>query len=270
MYTYRLPPQTGVSGWPDHARIESVRTPSAQRLRLLGLLGLALLLAGCQAVPFPPVAIPPAQAAEPRLEVGDTWIYRHTDGYTKFPRGVFTHTVTAIAGDAVTVQVKSEDGRTVATDRYTRGWNWLERPMTNIQRFRFDPPYAAFHFPLTADKSWSEYSRATDTATGKTYDLARVDGKVSGWQRVTVPAGAFDAILVRRAAYSGVATFDRTQEYINEDDWYAPAVNNVVAGSYRSNYKNKNENSDSGGGNSGWYENDWTLVELIEYRPARK
>jgi hypothetical protein len=237
--------------------------------RALGALWLVILLAGCQAVPFPPVANPPAQADAPRLEVGDTWIYRHTDGYTKLPRGAFTHTITAITGDAVTVQVKAEDGRVVATDRYTRGWNWLERPMTNTQRFRYDPPYAAFQFPLTADKSWSGYMHTTDTASGKTYDLARVDGKVSGWQRVTVPAGAFDAVLVHRAAYSGASTFERSQEFITEDDWYAPAVNNVVVGSYRSLYKDKTQNGDEGG-NSGWYDNYWTLVELVEYRPARK
>lgn len=229
---------------------------------------LALLLAGCQSA-YMPAVNPPAQAELPRLEVGDTWIYRHTDGYTKLPRGTFTHTITAIAGDAVTVQVKAADGTTVTTDRYTRGWNWLERPMTNIQRFRYDPPYAAFQFPLATDNSWSQYMHAIDTTTGTTYDLARVDGKVSGWQRVTVPAGAFDAIVVRRSAYSGVSTFDRSQEFITEDDWYAPAVNNVAVGSYRSGYKDKRQNGDDGG-NNGWYENDWTLVELVEYRPARK
>ena len=210
-----------------------------------------------------------AQADQPRLEVGDSWTYRHTDGYTKLPRGTFTHTITAITGGAVTVQVNAEDGRTVATDRYTPGWNWLERPMTNIQRFRYDPPYAAFRFPLAIDKSWSQYMNATDVTTGKSYDLARVDGKVSGWQRVTVPAGEFDAIFVRRSAYSGASTFERTQEYISEDDWYAPAVNNVVVGSYRSLYRDITQNGDEGG-NSGWYENDWTLVELVEYRPVRK
>lgn len=235
--------------------------------RALGALWLVILLAGCQA-PFPPAANPPAQADPPRLEVGDAWVYRYTDGYTKLPRGTFTHTITAIAGNVVIVQVKAEDGRVIETDGYTRDWNWLDRPMTNIQRFRYDPPYAAFRFPLAVDKSWSEYTRATDTATGKTYDLARVDGKVSSWQRVTVPAGSFDAIFVQRAAYSGASTFERTQEFITEHDWYAPAVNNVAAGSYRSQYRDKTQNGDDG--KSGWYDNDWTVVELVKYLPARR
>jgi len=234
--------------------------------RGLSALWLVVLLAGCQTGPYPPAANPPARADAPQLAVGDTWIYRHTDGYTQLPRGTFTHTISAIAGDVVTVQVTAENGSVVASDQFTRDWNWLDKPMTNIQRFRYAPPYRAFQFPLQTDARWSVQMKATDVAAGRTYDLARVDGKVDGWKRVTVPAGTFDAVSVRRAAYSGVETFGRTQEYIVEDDWYAPAVNNVVAGSYRSEYKDKTQNGEL---DDGWRRNDWTRVELVEYRPAR-
>ncbi|HEV8520229.1 MAG TPA: hypothetical protein VGQ54_16755 [Burkholderiales bacterium] len=232
-----------------------------------GVLVLAIVLAGCQASPFPPAANPPAQADSPRLAVGDAWVYRHTDGYTKLPRGTFAHTISAIAGDVVTVQVTAENGSIVATDQFTRDWNWLDKPMTNIQRFRYAPPYQAFQFPLKTDSKWSVQMKATDVTKSKIYELARVDGKAVGWQRVAVPAGAFDSMLVHRAAYSGVETFERTQEYITEDDWYAPAVNNVVFGSYRSLYRDKTQNGDM---DDGWRNGDWMLVELLEYRPARR
>jgi len=236
-------------------------------LRGLGAIGLVVLLAACQMGPFPPAENPPAQADAPRLAVGDTWIYRHTDGYTKLPRGTFIHTISALDGDVVTVQVTAENGSVVASDRFTRDWNWLDKPMTNLQRFRYAPAYRAFQFPLQADSRWSVQMKATDVATGSSYELARVDGRVDGWKRVTVPAGTFDAVAVHRAAYSGVETFDRTQEYIVEDDWYAPAVNNVVAGSYRSIYRDKTQNGEM---DDGWRGNDWTRVELVEYRPAHK
>jgi hypothetical protein len=233
-----------------------------------GLCALAfiMLLAGCQSA-FPPALNPPAQAESPRLEIGDAWVYRYTDGFTKLPRGTFTHTISAIAGNVVTVEVKSGDGRVAATDRYTRDWNWLERPMTNTQRFRFDPAYPALTFPLASGKIWSGYMRTTDVADGASYDLARVDGKAADWQRVTVPAGAFDAIAVERQAYSGAPSRTRSQEYITERDWYAPAVNNIVMGSYRSEYRDKTKGDEE---LSSWFLNDWTLVELVEYRPARR
>ena len=222
-------------------------------------------LTGCQSA-FPPAADQSARAEPPRLALGDTWIYRHTDGYTKFTRGTWTQKITAINGDVVTVQIAA-DGKVVRTDQFTRDWNWLDKPMTNIQRFRYQPPYAAFRFPLMPSESWSEYMQATDVATGQTYKLARVDGRVRSWQRVTVPAGAFDAIEVYRNAYSGVETFWRTQEYTREEEWYSPAVNNVVYASYRSTYKDKTQNGEV---DTGWRANDWTIVELLEYRPAQR
>ena len=236
-------------------------------LRGLGVIGFVVLLAGCQMGPYPPAVNPPAQADAPQLAVGDTWIYRHTDGYTQLPRGTYTHTISALVGDVVTVQVTAENGSVVASDQFTRDWNWLEKPMTNIQRFRYAPAYRAFQFPLQADSRWSVRMKATDVAAGTTYNLARVDGEVDGWKRVTVPAGTFDAVAVHRFAYSGVETFERTQEYIVESDWYAPAVNNVVAGSYRSEYRDKTQNGEM---DDGWRSNDWTRIELVEYRPARK
>jgi hypothetical protein len=106
-----------------------------------------------------------------------------------------------------------------------------------------------------------------DVADQKAYDLARVDGRVLDWQRVTVPAGSFDAVRVERFAFSGVNTYRRTQEVIRERDWYAPAVNNIVVGSYRSEYRDLTL---AGEDDTGWVNNDWTLVELLEYRPAQK
>jgi hypothetical protein len=224
------------------------------------------LLTGCQSTAFPPAASPPAQAVAPRLAVGDVWLYRHTDAYTKMPRGVFTHAITAINGNTVSVRVTNETAVVVANDQFTRDWNWLERPLTNLQRFRYTPAYPAFRFPLAPGAQWSAQLSILDVADGKTYNLARVDAKALDWQRVTVPAGSFDAIRVERFAFSGVSSQWRTQEIIRESDWYAPAVNNIVAGAYRSEYRDLTALGDD---SPGWTENDWTLVELIEYRPVK-
>jgi hypothetical protein len=226
---------------------------------------LLLLLAGCQSS-FPPALNAPAQAESPKLSVGDSWVYRYSDGFTQQTRGNFTHTITAIAGDVVTVEIKSADGRLVRTDRYTRDWNWLEHPMTNLQPFKFEPAYPALSFPLASGKSWGVATRATDVANGENYDFGRIEGKASDWQRVTVPAGAFDAIHVQRTAYAGTQTSERSQDYITERDWYAPAVNNMVMSSYRSIYIDKA----SGVCIDATRPKDWTLLELVEYRPARR
>jgi hypothetical protein len=222
-------------------------------------------LAGCQTAAYPPAANPPAQAEAPRLAVGDRWVYSHTDAYTKLPRGVFTHTITAIDGNTVSVQVSNDAGNVVATHQFTRDWNWLDKPLTNLQRFRYSPPYRAFAFPLKPGAEWSVQMQITDMADLKTYNLAQVSGKALDWQRVSVPAGNFDAVRVERIAYSGVNNQWRNQETIRESDWYAPAVNNIVAGSYRSEYRDLTMLGDD---SPGWTENDWTLIELLQYLPV--
>jgi hypothetical protein len=222
-----------------------------------------LMLAGCQDLQVAPQAQSTAIAERPRLSIGDRWTYRHTDGYTGLPAGVFTHTITAIEGGIVTVQIRNEAGAVIATNQFDHDWNWLVKPMTNLRRFRYAPPYRAFRFPLEPGARWSEQMSLTDVADEKVYAPAQVDGSVHDWRRVTVPAGAFDAIRVERAAYSGNVNFQRSQEYINEVDWYSPATNNIVAGSYRSRYRDINSRIDMG-----WRNGDWTQIELLEYRPA--
>ena len=108
--------------------------------------------------------------------------------------------VTAVEGDAVTVQLRHE-GRD-SMQRYTRDLNWRERPMTNLQNFRYDPPYPALPFPLEAGKTWQAYVNATDPATGRV-NRVRIDGTVLGWERVKVSAGEFDALKVQRMVYAG-------------------------------------------------------------------
>jgi hypothetical protein len=39
----------------------------------------------------------------------------------------------------------------------------------------------------------------------------------------------------------------------------------VVFATYRSSYKDKTQNGEM---DDGWRSNDWTVVELVDYRPA--
>ena len=186
------------------------------------------------------------------------------DGYTKLPRGKLEYRVNSVQGDTVTVGLQ-HDGRQT-TQRYTRDWNWRERPMTNLQNFRYEPAYAALPFPLEAGKTWQAYVQATDPATGKV-NRVRIDGKVLGWERVKVPAGEFDTILVRRLVYAGNADTARGEENISEYDWYSPALGGIVKHASSSSYYDKMQSCD-GRYCSAWVKNNWNVVELLSH-PAR-
>ncbi len=229
------------------------------------LLAALLLAAGCAtSLPQTPPAGVPAQVTAPGIRAGDDWKYSLHDGYTKLPRGTLDYRVNSVQGDTVTVQLLHE-GRE-STQLYTRDWNWRERPMTNLQNFRYDPPYPALPFPLEAGKTWRAYVKAIDPASGRA-NRVRIDGKVLGWERVKVPAGEFDAIVVRRTVYAGNADYSRGEETISEFDWYSPRLGGIVKHASASAYFDKMRGCDERFC-SAWVKNDWNVVELLSH-PAR-
>jgi hypothetical protein len=202
----------------------------------------------------------PAQASPPAVRAGDEWKYSLRDGHTKLPRGALEYRVTAVEGDAVTVQLRHEGQET--TQRYTRDLNWLERPMTNLQTFRYDPPYPALPFPLEAGKTWRAFVKATDPATGRV-NRVRIDGKVLGWERVKVPAGEFDALVVQRVVYAGNPDHFLSEEYITEIDWYSPGAGGIVRHSSRSGHLDTRLACDRICNQ--WVDSGWNVAELVSH-----
>lgn len=226
-------------------------------------LSVLLLAAGCAApLPQTPPAGIAAQVAAPDIRMGDGWKYSLHDGYTKLPRGTLEYRVSAVQGDTVTVQLLHE-GRE-STERYTRDWNWRERPMTNLQNFRYQPAYAALPFPLEAGKRWQAFVQATDPATGRV-NRVRIDGKVLGWERVQVPAGEFDTIKVQRLVYAGNGEFFRGDEDIAEVDWYAPKLGQIVRHESSSGHRDKSLYCFDSTADCHWIKGDWNVVELVSH-----
>jgi hypothetical protein len=227
--------------------------------RLLALSAL-LLFAGCGTLPQTPPAGMPAKVAAPDIRTGDEWKYSFHDGYTKLPRGTLEYRVTVVEADAVTVQLRHEGRESM--QRYTRDWNWRERPMTNLQNFRYDPAYTALPFPLEAGKTWRAYVKATDPATGRV-NRVRIDGKILGWERVKVPAGEFDALTVQRVVYAGNHDHFLSEEYITEIDWYSPGAGGIVKHSSRSGHLDTRLGCDRICNQ--WIDSGWNVVELVSH-----
>jgi hypothetical protein len=233
-------------------------------MKRIGLLSALLLAAGCATTlsPTPPAGVTPRVTA-PQLRAGDDWKYSLHDGYTKLPRGTLEYHVLSVQADTVTVRMRHEDRE--STERYTKEGSWLERPMTNLQNFRYDPPYPALPFPLEAGKTWQAYVKATDPATGRV-NRVRIDGKVLGWERVKVPAGEFDALVVQRVVYAGNADAFLSEEYITEVDWYSATAGAIVKHSSRSGHRDYRLGCDRVC--TQWVDGGWNVVELVGI-PAR-
>jgi len=140
----------------------------------------------------PPEA-PAAQA--PTWGVGDSWIFRGTANRP----GTFT--VTTVDADAYSVR-EDNDGRS---------------SLVRISRtLEIEPPYSHrtyFMWPLRVGATWS-YQFHGDTFTGSDRYT------VTTYERVTVPAGTFDAF---RIAVRECAT-ERPSVCVGLTIWYAPTV----------------------------------------------
>jgi len=229
--------------------------------RVLVLLATAALLAGCAQLPQTPPAGAGSTVAAPTPKVGDSWTYAVHDGYTKLERGTLRHTVTAVEAGKIVLAVEQSAGlgvgcRSVARDgsldtrpgssqvlcgeaakrwELAPGGAWLRHPLTNGSTYTFTPPYPAREFPLAAGKTWSGKVRSHDLATGRDFDV-HYSAAVVGWERVKVPAGEFDTLVIERAVFDGYWDYTRGQSEIREREWYAPAIGRVVRKEGRSQY----------------------------------
>jgi hypothetical protein len=233
-------------------------------IRTLLHLAIAAALAGCTA---PPAYLPkdaPVSVTAPQTKLGDYWEYAVRDGYTGIPWGIYRYEVTQIEGDRVIVTV-TNDGRTLDRLVYAAGWNGRELPVTPLVRFRYEPSYEAYSYPLEPGKSWKAVSNSTDVASGKHY-RTYVYGKVVGWEHIRVPAGEFDALKVERKAFAGNMEGYQTQEEIIETDWYVPSVRRAVLTRRSSQHFDTSRGGGDGGGEYPLrIRGDYLIGELVAY-----
>jgi hypothetical protein len=233
-------------------------------LRLFFFAWVMLLSACASTLPQQAPSGMPDKVAAPEVRIGERHVYAAHDGYTKLPQGTVETRVVAVQDNIVTLNVETPAG--TRAERYTPDWNWIDRPATNLQRFRYDPPYRALPFPLYAGETWRAYTNATDPVTGRVHRV-RIDGKVLGWERIVVPGGTFDALKVHRLVYVPSFELFRSQEYISELDWYAPAVGNIVRSERDSFYFDTGRGCDDGGGCPP-IRQAWTVLELTACQPG--
>jgi hypothetical protein len=233
-------------------------------MRALSFAFLFALLSGCASGPAYLPANAPASVNATAVKVGDFWEYRVTDAYTGFDRGTYRYEVTRVDGNRIVVDV-THDGQRVDTLMYSAGWNGIDTPLTNLQRWHYSPPFPAYAYPLEPGKSWYTVVNATDPVTHQTYRV-HTRGKVLGWERIRVPAGEFDALRVQRYVYAGNSDARRTQEEIIETDWYVPGVSRAAVTEGSSQHF---DNSRGGGDGAGEYplriRGDWLRAELVRY-----
>ncbi len=131
-------------------------------------------------------ALPVRAQAAPGFKVGDRYGYQRLDPYSGAEQGRYTIEVTQVTGD----EIVCSDGRVLDQ----RGF---PRRLPDGRRFRFLQAPAANVRP---GGSWRTEFVVT-MASGEEI-RTEMDGSVLGRERITVPAGSFDALRIEG---SGIA-----------------------------------------------------------------
>lgn len=158
----------------------------------------------------PPSATASRTVEAPTFNVGDSWEYRWPN--RPEARSQFKLTVTEIKGDLVTM-VSRFGNRFV----FTKEGNIVD---DGFRKERYDPYISRLQFPLHEGKTWlSYYTLRSDRVTRPLNVTLRA--KAGGWERVSVPAGTFDAIRVQIRIEGPATGFDQLC-------WYAQEVKRFV------------------------------------------
>jgi len=205
-------------------------------------------------------------AAAPTPAVGARWTYRGREGFRSPLIWEETHEVTAASAAGVTVRVTAKGG-----------WLDIQRQETfvapgmvhtgalmDIETRRFAMPLERYRFPLAPGATWNQWVDNYNETTKREGRINRYV-RVGGWEKVSTPAGEFDAIRMRVLMRLDDDEFWRYPTTCNYVIWYAPAVGAAVREEKEAEYLERGDALDG----IGTIRAQHTVLELVSYTPGR-
>ena len=192
----------------------------------------------------PAVAEPAPTTPAPQPASGDTWIYRSVDAYTDLETA--RRSATFVRRDAKSLVFRVTDLKTGIESTVQRSLSLGRCASRRGVEICADP----YLFPIQIGQS---HGFQDMPAGNSTHDL---DCVAKAYEKVTVPAGTFDAFRIECEGRWSVKTSDyHFRGRLWNSHWYAPAVQQEVRVVWRT-YRNN--------GGIDFYSRD----ELLEFRPA--
>ena len=183
------------------------------------------VMAGCATMTDNQRLVAPA----PTYDVGDRWVYDGADGFRQKARWVETHEVIAVDPGRITVRVtQAGDGiDSVRTELWSGPGLISVGALYDQETRRFAMPLQRYNFPLQPGKSWNQWVENINE-TVHTQGAINRYVVVDGWERVTTPAGSFDAIRLRVLMRLDDDEFWRGPTTCSDVVWYAPGARAIV------------------------------------------
>ena len=165
----------------------------------------------------------------PSYQVGDRWTYQAQDGFRAKQQWIETHEVIAVDQSGIKVRItqKGDGIFNVRTEEWSAPGQVRVGALYDHETRYFDVPLQRFDFPLASGEKWDQWVRDSDEST-KTHGTINRYVRVSGWEKVSTPAGTFDAIKLGVVMHLDDGEFWRGPTTCTYSVWYAPAIRNVV------------------------------------------
>jgi hypothetical protein len=167
-------------------------------------------------------AVAVENADRPDVHVGDLWSWQHTNGLAGEKDYTTIEDVLEVSDSEIKTRerVKGKPNSSVAA--FTREWN-----PADVVIARYDPFLRELSFPLQIGKKWDASADKMLFSNGKHGNFV-LKGEVVALEKVTVPAGTFDAYKITLHIDATVSDEDANIGNTLETIWYAPAVKRYV------------------------------------------
>lgn len=207
-------------------------SPDLLRRRLL--MAAAALPAAC-ASPLPSLAPPATPPPPPRVTIGDRWHYETIDLYRGARVGELSAEVIRGAAAPLVVALTDQRGAPLGQSVWSRPWDVIVELAYDVpQTFEKPMPLLPDLLVPGARRSDATYYSVPNSSSRLYW---RQSLRATGWERIEVPAGGFDALRVER--YINFAHWDSWRELPWRIDtlWYAPLVERWVQREWTGRYR---------------------------------
>jgi len=221
-----------------------------------------LVLAGCATYSGAPGPAAPAPAFQP----GDRFVYHVEDGFRLKTVWGETLTISTVTPQRITASIVAK-GPTVDDSR-SESWTSpgivVSGAVFDNETRRFEPPLIRYRYPLNVGDHWQQRMRDADHDS-RPYGGIERDVRVRGYEKVTTPAGTFDAMRIDVFMRLDDETFWRWATECAYTIWYAPALGVAVREHRRAWYSEKGGSVDG----VARIQSQNARLELVSYHRAR-
>lgn len=207
-----------------------------------------------------------AVAAAPNPAVGARWTYRGREGFRWPVVWEETHEVTAAGAGGLTVRVtlKGPTIDIVREEKLVAPGMVSTGALMDVETRRFAMPLERYRFPLAPGETWNQWVTNFNESLKREGRINRYV-RVGGWEKVSTPAGEFDAIRMRVFMRLDDEEFWRYPTTCNYLIWYAPSVGAPVREEKEAEYRERGDEMDGQGAVRAQH----TVLELVSYAPGR-